>query len=56
MQRQPNIDLARKILGWEPKVSRAEGLKVTYSYFKGLSQEDLHRQEHRDFEQYIRKG
>jgi dTDP-glucose 4,6-dehydratase len=56
MQRQPNIDLARKILGWEPKVSRAEGLKVTYQYFKGLSQEDLHRQEHRDFEQYIRKG
>ncbi|HNP75904.1 MAG TPA: SDR family oxidoreductase, partial [Cyclobacteriaceae bacterium] len=32
-QRQPNIDKARKILGWEPKVSRAEGLKITYDYF-----------------------
>lgn len=32
--RQPNIEKARKILGWEPKVSRAEGLKVTVDYFK----------------------
>jgi len=33
-QRQPNIDKARKLLGWEPKVSRSEGLKITYDYFK----------------------
>lgn len=33
-QRQPNIDKARKLLGWEPKVSRSEGLKITYEYFK----------------------
>ncbi len=32
--RQPNIDLARKVLGWEPKVDRAEGLRRTYEYFK----------------------
>ena len=33
-QRQPDILKAKKILGWEPKVSRAEGLKITYDYFK----------------------
>ncbi|MDN5201544.1 SDR family oxidoreductase [Fulvivirgaceae bacterium BMA10] len=33
-QRKPNIDRAREILGWEPKYSRAEGLKPTYEFFK----------------------
>ena len=32
--RQPDITLARKLLNWEPKVSRADGLKATYEYFK----------------------
>ena len=32
-QRQPNIDRARSILGWEPKVPLAEGLKKTATYF-----------------------
>ncbi|NCA29492.1 MAG: SDR family NAD-dependent epimerase/dehydratase, partial [Chitinophagia bacterium] len=27
---------AKKLLGWEPKVDRAEGLKKTYDYFKSL--------------------
>lgn len=35
-QRQPDITKAKKILGWEPKVSRNEGLKITYNYFKNL--------------------
>jgi dTDP-glucose 4,6-dehydratase len=35
-QRQPDITKAREILGWEPKVSRAEGLKITYEYFKNV--------------------
>ena len=34
MQRKPDISRAREILGWEPKVSRSEGLKITYQYFK----------------------
>ena len=34
MQRKPDISRAREILGWEPTVSRADGLKVTYEYFK----------------------
>jgi len=33
-QRQPDISRAKKILGWEPKVHRSEGLKITYQYFK----------------------
>ncbi|MCO6491147.1 MAG: SDR family oxidoreductase [Phaeodactylibacter sp.] len=41
--RQPDITLARELLGWEPKVPRREGLMRTYEYFKkyvgNLSQE-----------------
>jgi len=48
-QRRPDITKARKILGWEPKVDRAEGLKITYAYFKSLSKEELNKTEHRQF-------
>ncbi|MEJ2618279.1 MAG: GDP-mannose 4,6-dehydratase, partial [Ignavibacteriaceae bacterium] len=34
--RQPDITKARKILGWEPKVDRKEGLKITIDYFKSV--------------------
>ena len=43
-QRQPDITKAKTILGWEPKVSRAEGLKITYDYFKSLPPEELTKQ------------
>jgi dTDP-glucose 4,6-dehydratase len=33
-QRRPDITKAKNILGWEPKVERAEGLKITLEYFK----------------------
>lgn len=33
-QRKPDITKAREILGWEPKFDRAQGLKLTYEYFK----------------------
>jgi dTDP-glucose 4,6-dehydratase len=55
MQRQPNIDKARSILNWEPKVNRAEGLKITYDYFKSLPDEELYKKEHNTFEGYIKK-
>lgn len=32
--RQPDITKARKLLGWEPKMSRQDGLQVTLDYFK----------------------
>jgi len=35
-QRQPNIELAKDQLGWEPKVSLDEGLKRTVDYFAKL--------------------
>lgn len=34
--RQPNIERARKILGWEPKVDRKRGLELTIKYFKNI--------------------
>lgn len=45
-QRQPNIDKAREVLGWEPKVDRAEGLKITWDYFKALPKERLYEDSH----------
>jgi len=33
-QRQPNIDLARSALDWEPRVPLREGLKPTIAYFE----------------------
>ena len=42
-QRQPDITKAKQILGWEPKVSRREGLKITYEYFKFLPSEEWHK-------------
>lgn len=53
-QRRPDITKARAILGWEPKVSRAEGLKITYEYFKSLPQEALINKDHKDFKGYNR--
>lgn len=54
MQRKPDISLAKEKLNWEPQVSRSEGLKITYEYFKSLSSEELYKKEHNDFSKYIR--
>jgi dTDP-glucose 4,6-dehydratase len=43
-QRQPDITKAKKILGWEPRINRKDGLKVTYDYFKSLPQEEWRKQ------------
>jgi dTDP-glucose 4,6-dehydratase len=43
-QRKPDITKAREILGWEPKVERAEGLAKTYEYFKSLPSEEWSKQ------------
>jgi len=55
MQRQPDITLAKKLFGWEPKVGRREGMKKTFKYFKSLSKEELYKSEHKDFSNYINK-
>lgn len=43
-QRKPDITLARKLLNWEPKVERSEGLKATYEYFKTLPESDWYKE------------
>ena len=43
-QRKPDITRAKEVLGWSPKVNRAEGLKITYEYFKSLPKEELVKQ------------
>jgi dTDP-glucose 4,6-dehydratase len=40
-QRKPDISKAQSILGWEPRVDRATGLKITYDYFRSLPREEL---------------
>ena len=45
-QRKPDITRAKEILGWEPTVSRSEGLKITYEYFKNLPEGDLYKYAH----------
>lgn len=43
-QRKPDITKAKQLLGWEPKVDRAKGLKITYDYFKNLPPDEWNRQ------------
>ena len=52
-KRQPDITKAKDILSWEPRINRSEGLKITYDYFNSLSEEELKKTEHNDFNKYI---
>lgn len=54
-QRQPDITVAKKVLDWSPRIDRSEGLKLTYDYFKQLTQEELYQSDHIDFEKYIQR-
>ena len=38
--RQPDISVAREVLGWEPKVDLREGLRRSIPYFKDLVDRD----------------
>ena len=52
-QRQPDITKAQEVLGWEPKVAREEGLKITFDYFKNLPKERLYEESnHRGFDSF----
>jgi dTDP-glucose 4,6-dehydratase len=42
-QRQPDITKAKKLLGWEPKVNRKEGIRITYEYFRSLPEAELYK-------------
>ncbi|NND78034.1 MAG: SDR family oxidoreductase [Flavobacteriales bacterium] len=54
-QRRPDISKAKAILDWEPQVSRQDGLKQTYDYFKSLPEEELYKKDHSNFDAYIRR-
>jgi dTDP-glucose 4,6-dehydratase len=43
-QRKPDITKAKQLLQWEPKISRKEGLKITYDYFKSLPEAEWKKQ------------
>ena len=49
-KRRPDITKAKELLQWSPRVNRAEGLKITYDYFKSLSKEELYKKEYKDFD------
>ncbi len=51
-QRRPDITKAKSLLGWEPKVGRAEGLRITYEYFRSLPDQEIN---HKDFTYYNKK-
>ncbi|MBT8258990.1 MAG: SDR family oxidoreductase [Bacteroidia bacterium] len=55
IQRQPDISLAKKLLDWEPKTERTEGMKITFEYFKSLPKERLYKKEHKDFSTHIKR-
>ncbi|MBT8272477.1 MAG: GDP-mannose 4,6-dehydratase, partial [Bacteroidia bacterium] len=55
LQRQPDISLAKKLLDWEPKTTRSEGMRITFNYFKSLPEERLYKREHKDFSNHIKR-
>ncbi|MDA8571790.1 SDR family oxidoreductase [Flavobacteriaceae bacterium] len=55
LKRQPDINLAKKILDWKPKISRSQGIKSTLEYFKTLSKDQLNKIEHKEFKKFLKK-
>ncbi len=53
-KRRPDITKAKQLLNWEPKVSRQEGLKLTYNFFKSLSKQELSEVDHYNFDKFIK--
>ena len=55
LKRQPDINLAKKILDWTPKINRSQGIKSTLEYFKTLSIDQLNKIEHKEFKKFLKK-
>jgi len=55
LQRKPDISLAKNLLGWEPKIPRSHGMKITFQYFKSLTKEELYKKDHKDFSRFNKK-
>ena len=55
LKRKPDISLAKKVLNWEPKVGRIQGLKKTIKYFKNLTEKELLNTKYKTFEKFNKK-
>ena len=55
LKRQPDINLAKKILDWTPKINRSQGIKSTLEYFKTLSKDQLNKIEHKEFKKFLKR-
>lgn len=54
LKRQPDINLAKKVLNWQPKTSREEGMKMTFAFFQNVSDKQLYKIDHKDFSKHIK--
>ena len=54
LKRQPDITLAKKVLNWQPKTSREEGMKMTFAFFQNVSDKQLYKIDHKDFSKHIK--
>jgi dTDP-glucose 4,6-dehydratase len=54
LQRRPNLEKAKEILEWSPKVLRSEGIKLTYDWFQKQILNQRFEEKPRDFKDYIR--
>jgi len=55
VKRKPNISTAEKLFDWKPTTNRREGLKLTFNYFKDLSNPTILKKEHKDFQAFLEK-
>ena len=54
LKRQPDIKLAKKVLNWQPQISRQEGMKMTFAFFQNVSDKQLYKIDHKDFSKHIK--
>ena len=54
LKRQPDIKLAKKVLNWQPQISREDGMKMTFAFFQNVSDKQLYKIDHKDFSKHIK--
>ena len=54
LKRQPDIKLAKKVLNWQPQISRQDGMKMTFAFFQNVSDKQLYKIDHKDFSKHIK--
>ena len=56
VRRQPDITLAKKILGWEPSIELEEGLTHTINYFSDIPSSTTYEEKSERIEKYFTKS